>query len=398
MLLIGIVLPVSGTLILDNTTTCNVSGNTLYVGGDGPGNYSKIQDAVNDSFEGDTVFVYDDSSPYYERVKIEKSINLIGENRDSTIIDANFIGRPIRIIANHVTICGFTLQNSGSIFRDDGGIVIGRLSTDSNQNIIVGNKIINNIHGIHLTHSSENIIYNNIITNNHQAGIFLHADSCGNNITGNIFEENEYGIDLIEGYENHIINNTFNNNVHGIRISDTANDVVKNIFINNEYGIYLRGCGITKIYKNSIEKNQCGLYLLCCGNNDIKMNNFIDNECHADWWTLAMTLMFRDRFMRNYWDDHPSILPKAISGLVWFTFEAINEWLALFGFDIFFKPRNATMNYYDWFPASEPYNIDDEIILHTNTCNSWRYSNSLFLRLFEQFPNAFPILRHLLRL
>ncbi len=30
-------------------------GSWLYVGGSGPGNYTKIQDAINDSHEGDTV-------------------------------------------------------------------------------------------------------------------------------------------------------------------------------------------------------------------------------------------------------------------------------------------------------------------------------------------------------
>ena len=38
-------------------------GNTLYVGGSGPGNFSHIQDAIDAASPGDTVFVYDDSSP-----------------------------------------------------------------------------------------------------------------------------------------------------------------------------------------------------------------------------------------------------------------------------------------------------------------------------------------------
>jgi len=59
------------------------------VGGTGPHNYSKIQDAINDSENGDTVFVYNDSSPYYENVYInEKVINLVGEDVNTTIIDA----------------------------------------------------------------------------------------------------------------------------------------------------------------------------------------------------------------------------------------------------------------------------------------------------------------------
>ncbi|MCK4364634.1 MAG: hypothetical protein KAW45_01145 [Thermoplasmatales archaeon] len=43
MFLIGTFLPISGTVIIDKTTSSNISGNTLYVGGDGPRNYSKIK-------------------------------------------------------------------------------------------------------------------------------------------------------------------------------------------------------------------------------------------------------------------------------------------------------------------------------------------------------------------
>ena len=62
-------------------------GNTYYVGGSGPNNYTRIQDAIDNTTGGDTVFVYDDNSPYYERLVIDKSINLIGENRNTTIVD-----------------------------------------------------------------------------------------------------------------------------------------------------------------------------------------------------------------------------------------------------------------------------------------------------------------------
>ena len=44
----------------------NPRGNVLYVGGSGPGNYTKIQDAVDDASDGDTVFVY--SGIYYETI------------------------------------------------------------------------------------------------------------------------------------------------------------------------------------------------------------------------------------------------------------------------------------------------------------------------------------------
>ena len=70
---------------LKNISTVSFDGNILYVGGSGPNNYTKIHDAINDSTDGDTIFVY--NGTYYEHnITIDKSISLIGENRDDTIV------------------------------------------------------------------------------------------------------------------------------------------------------------------------------------------------------------------------------------------------------------------------------------------------------------------------
>ena len=65
----------------------NLSSETLYVGGSGPGNYTKIQDAIDDASDGDTVFVF--SGIYNEFLSIDKSIQLIGEDKNTSIINAN---------------------------------------------------------------------------------------------------------------------------------------------------------------------------------------------------------------------------------------------------------------------------------------------------------------------
>ena len=86
------------------------NGDTLYVGGTGPNNYTKIQDAINDSSDGDTVYVYDDSSPYYENVVVDKSINLIGEDSETTSIIGDRQYFVINITADLVNISGFTVE------------------------------------------------------------------------------------------------------------------------------------------------------------------------------------------------------------------------------------------------------------------------------------------------
>jgi len=99
------------------------SGNTLYVGGTGPGNYSKIQDAIDNASDGDTVFVY--NGIYYENVIIKgKSIKLIGEETNSTIIDEGGDITPwsYALKAYHTDgsiVCNLTLQNSTTIHGSD---------------------------------------------------------------------------------------------------------------------------------------------------------------------------------------------------------------------------------------------------------------------------------------
>ncbi len=106
-----------GTCIIPTTaqnaekTLPTSRGNWLYVGGSGPGNYTRIQDAIDNASDEDTVFVYDDSSPYYENLIINKSVNLIGENKINTVILGEQSDITIQIISDNVNVSGFNIKN-----------------------------------------------------------------------------------------------------------------------------------------------------------------------------------------------------------------------------------------------------------------------------------------------
>ena len=93
ILILASVVPTSLGASVNNSDTIDQqikilnNGNILYVGGSGQGNYSSIQSAINDAADGDTIYIFNDSSPYFESLSVEKQILLIGENRDSTVID-----------------------------------------------------------------------------------------------------------------------------------------------------------------------------------------------------------------------------------------------------------------------------------------------------------------------
>lgn len=57
-------------------------GDVITVDDDGGADYTSLQDAVNDSQDGDIIYVY--AGDYYGSVTIQKSITIIGENRETT--------------------------------------------------------------------------------------------------------------------------------------------------------------------------------------------------------------------------------------------------------------------------------------------------------------------------
>ena len=65
------------------------TGETLYVGGSGPGNWTNVQDAIDNATNGDTVFVFNGVYLLYTCISLNKKIKLIGEDKEKTIIDAS---------------------------------------------------------------------------------------------------------------------------------------------------------------------------------------------------------------------------------------------------------------------------------------------------------------------
>ena len=221
---------ISLTSSLNSSSISN--GNILYVGGSGEGNYTSIQAAIDDASDGDTVFVYDDSSPYYEHIKVNARINLIGENKYTTVIDGeNKNGAVVKIKINSTSIKGFTIRN-GKV-----GIAI----EDVHNNNITNCRIINNSDGISIWGSYNNIIHNIIQHQTDCAIIFKHdiKYNTENIISENNISYNGVGIRTIMCEGNEIsYNEFFKNSGYAVRIltcmgGGSHNIVHHNNFISN---------------------------------------------------------------------------------------------------------------------------------------------------------------------
>jgi parallel beta-helix repeat protein len=354
ILVIGIILLLlCGGVTAFNTTSVKpqLKGQTLYVGGSGPGNYSRIQDAIDNTSDGDTVFVYNDSSPYNETLILGRSINLVGQDKFSTIIRGNGNNIILKIESTNSIINGFTFLNGYD------GILINSYGCRINNNIIKNNSNWGIVAG------QNNIVDNNYIFNNSFGGI---ASISNNQISSNIIKFNEwFGVNC--GSNDKIINNsffsngednterpcdihlnvevnvtmkgnTFNNskfskNAIGIRLDyqcinnnirnnyfinyqnsaiyiqySNKNNIIDNYFYNNGIGIYLIESVNNKILNNTFIKNDVGINLLTCFFTQIMTNIFMNNSKNADF-----AFSFLNTWQSNFW-NRSRTLPYPIIG------------------------------------------------------------------------------------
>ena len=164
----------------------------IYVDDSGGADFTTIQEAINAANNSDTIYVY--SGTYYENIVINKTINLEGENPETTIIDGKNLGDVVLLYpsSNHINITGFTIQNSGQKIYDEG------INVDSDFNQIKGNIITDCNIGLSLDFWAHNcIVSENLIAKNNRGLSVYSAHPNNNLIFHNNFAENQ-----INAYDN----------------------------------------------------------------------------------------------------------------------------------------------------------------------------------------------------
>jgi len=256
--------------------------------------FDMIQEGVDAAEDGDTVYVF--NGVYYEHIVIDKLINLIGENKDTTIIDGGAVHyvKVVQIKSSGVSIRGFTIQIGGLnnilmyIFPGCNGNTItgntiksktyksnnGIYLSSSSSNTITGNTIKSLIDGICLSSSSNNIITSNTLKNNNDAGIDL-SSSSNNIITSNTLKNNEdWGIYLHSSSNNTITGNTISGGWMVIYLSKSSGNILTgNTISGGTHGLYSIYSDGNTITGNTIPGCEiAGIELRCSQNNNISNN------------------------------------------------------------------------------------------------------------------------------
>jgi parallel beta-helix repeat protein len=215
--------------------------------------YTTIQEAIDapETLSGHVIWV--DEGMYPEHVTITKSISLIGEDKDVTIIDGGGTGTVIQISASNVSIVNFTIRNAGKIWYGTGypdscvsgnsvayvhvenniltdAAVCAWFSASSSVNVssnVVSNATVIGVVGYASTNitMSQNLVYN-------CAGIGLHLDGNSTNCK--------------------IANNTATNCLEGIEVERSAGNLVEgNQLVNNNVSIWIDACTGPNVFRNN---------------------------------------------------------------------------------------------------------------------------------------------------
>jgi parallel beta-helix repeat protein len=263
--------------------------------------YLTIESAIDapETLNGHTIFVK--GGIYYERVFLSKTLSLVGENEQNTIIDGRKELNVIEVSANNVNITGFTVQKSKSLYSgvqlSSSGCTISDCIIRNNydgiqlagpNNTIRRSTMFNNTHyGLYLA-SYNNIVSGNTITNC-SYGIRLEGDY--HTVTGNTvtFVMPATGIDLYLSNNNTISGNAIAEvgpgptwyGVSGIHLLYSDNNTIcRNTIANNQYGVHLEASNNNTVSENVITNNKyCGIYFdFMCNHNTVSGNTITKSQ------------------------------------------------------------------------------------------------------------------------
>jgi parallel beta-helix repeat protein len=316
-----LVISIVGVLDLEFNISINGSGKTIYVDDiEDEMCYSFIQTAIDMADPGDLIYVY--SGYYYEpNLEINKSVTLMGEDPETTIINAASNHNTIAIISSDwANMTGFTLVNemqpneisegagvkivsdnvsvSNLILQCKTTIGIEMESTENNHLssnsmsgkgiVITGEELEHwNTHEIETTNTvmGDPVIYlKNQVggTISPPAGQIILANCTGLVVENHDLGAGSIGAEIGFSSNNSILNGSMNSNtIYGIYLFNSHNNTITGIHIgsNDLYGCYLEYSNNNSIIDNNLNGNRkSGIRLFKSDNNRVIDNYLVGGD------------------------------------------------------------------------------------------------------------------------
>jgi parallel beta-helix repeat protein len=200
-----------------------------------------IQQAVDQASEEGIVFVR--KGQYNESVTVNKALWLIGEGRQSTIIDANSLSPSLLINHDNVNVTGFFVMNTPTP------------SKGSFMDHMMGIGLPVQLPGIEIQNAS-------------------HCNIYGNNILGSLV-----GVTVERSTQNNIVENEIKDNSYGIKMDSSANNyVVNNVIMGGSGGVQVELSVDNNILYNTIKDTSSAIWLHFAAENTFRGNKLVNNS------------------------------------------------------------------------------------------------------------------------
>ena len=301
--------------------------------------YPTIQSALTAAKDGDIIQV--STGVYYENLDVTDAVQVIGANKETTIIDGKGVGNVVYVESANVKITGFTIRNgnngirvrspygainiTGNTIRNNyyGASMLGDLGTETSNNVLLANSFINNSgagisvgfglantisknqisgsgFGIKLSQTSLSTISLNNLSNN-SYGIYMEA-STGNNVLTNTETSNSFGIELVSSTSVTVRDNSVKGSTIGIDLSSSNGNTIlyNNVSDNPSYSIYLYQSKNNNVANNTVSRNRWGLYFYNSSLNTIRGNTVSYNTWGVSTFNYTTSNTFyQNNFMNN---------------------------------------------------------------------------------------------------
>jgi parallel beta-helix repeat protein len=216
---LGVIVVIASTMLICTSVNgqsslekLSTTATILYVGGNGPGNYSSIQEAINDSTPGGTIYVYPGN--YSEKIIVDRPLALLGllSGEQKPILYHPWAPQ---IIANNCTFQNFSIGKVESWF-----------SITSDSTLVRDCEITA---WVRYKYGS----YNRFLNNTVSICVLLLEGSHNNTISGNTIINTHdniyqrYGIDVRYSNGNIITNNAFSRDWRGVHLYESNNTTVR---------------------------------------------------------------------------------------------------------------------------------------------------------------------------
>ncbi len=240
--------------------------------------YTTIQAAITSgaTSNGQTLSVK--PGTYHENIVIYKTLTIIGEDKQTTIIDGGNNGTAVTINQNDVNFSGFTVKNSGS--NQNAGICLN----NANNTNITNNNVESNYYGIYLNSSSGNTLKNNAMNRNvYSFGIDGNDSSSFSNNIDSSNTINGKKIYYLLNAENEVLSPSSLPDVGYLALINCTNVTVQGLSLTGNYnGLLLAGTQNSTLTDNTVSNCGEGIRLLNSQGNTLR-NNHLQGNMYNFW-------------------------------------------------------------------------------------------------------------------